>query len=312
MVRTQAPSTYLALEIGGTKLQWVLGDGQGTIQESQRFTVEPHSGGAGIRQQIESALPRWLASRQPRAVAVGFGGPVDWQRGRISRSHQIEGWADFELGQWLGSLTGLPVLVENDANLAALGEAVLGAGAGQSPVFYVTLGSGVGGGWVVGGRIYHGAVPGEAELGHVRLDRQGTIVEQVCSGWAMDARIRDLKTREPTAFLSRLAKESPGHEARHLAPALQTNDPTAHALLQEVADNLAFGLSHVVHLFHPAVIVLGGGLSLVGEPLRRAVAQALPGVVMEVFQEQLDVRLAALGEQAVPAGALVAAGRIEI
>ena len=71
--------------------------------------------------------------------------------------------------------------------MAALGEAMRGAGVGFNPVFYVTLGSGVGGGLVVDGRIYHGAKPGEAEIGHVRLDRNGTIVEARCSGWAVDA-----------------------------------------------------------------------------------------------------------------------------
>jgi glucokinase len=304
-----ADPTFLGLEIGGSKLQLAAGAANGAIAKSQRFKVDPTLGGVGIRAQIQSVLPSFLELARPRALGVGFGGPVDWRTGRISRSHQIEGWSGFDLRSWLGTLTGLPVVVDNDANIAALGEAVLGAGAGRTPVFYVTLGSGVGGGLVVDGAIYHGAVPGESELGHVRLDREGTIVEQACSGWAVDARIRALLQTQPESVLSRLAGESPGHEARHLSAALQANDATAWALLREVAGNLAFALSHVIHLFHPAVIVLGGGLSLVGEPLRTEVARSLPGWVMEVFREGLEVRLAVLGEAAVPAGALLAAGR---
>src|SRR5437867_2964353 len=86
--------------------------------------------------------------------------------------------------------TKIQVTVDNDANIGALGEAVRGAGVGKNPVFYVTLGSGVGGGLVVDGSIYHGATPGEAEIGHVRLDRTGLRVEERCSGWAVDEKIR--------------------------------------------------------------------------------------------------------------------------
>ena len=142
---------------------------------------------------------------------------------------------------------------------------------GFNPVFYVTLGSGVGGGLVVDGRIYHGAKPGEAEIGHVRLDRQGTIVEARCSGWAVDARIRDLKAKEPGCLLAQLAGQTVGGEAKHLAAAWEQGDAVAKRLLKETAEDLAFGLSHVVHLLHPEVIILGGGLSGVGEPLRAAV-----------------------------------------
>jgi glucokinase len=298
---------YLGIEIGGTKLQIAAGDGSAQILERHRFDVDRRKGGSGIREQIEAALARLCRQLDPQAIGVGFGGPVDWRTGRICVSHHIEGWSDFELGDWLRSLTRKPVQVDNDANVAALGESRCGAGAGFDPVFYVTLGSGVGGGLVVDGRIYHGAPPGESELGHVRLDRTGATVESRCSGWAVDARIRKIKAAGGTSLLCCLVGETPGGEARHLARALQENDATARLILAETAQDLAFGLSHVVHLFHPAVIVLGGGLSLVGEPLRAAVADALPGFIMEAFHPGPTVRLAALGEDAVPVGALLLA-----
>jgi glucokinase len=243
-------------------------------------------------------------------VGVGFGGPVDWRAGRICRSHQIEGWSEFDLGGWLHELVRVPVEVENDANLAALGEALQGAGKGFNPVFYVTLGSGVGGGLVVDGHIYHGAPPGEAEIGHLRLDRQGTIVEKRCSGWAVDEKIRRLKAKAPASFLARLTNNGQGGEARFLPQALAANDPGAGAIVGETAEDLAFALSHVTHLFHPEVIVIGGGLALTGEPLRAAVAQTLPRFLMEVFGAGPEIRLAALLEDAVPVGALfLARGR---
>jgi len=294
----------VGIEIGGTKLQLVLGDETGQIAERRKLAVDPARGAAGIRAQIERLLPELLQGRKNLRVGVGFGGPVVWQTGRICRSHQIEGWSEFDLGGWLQALTGAPVTADNDANVAALGEATRGSGVGFNPVFYVTLGSGVGGGLVAGGRIYHGAKPGEAEIGHVRLDRQGTIVEARCSGWAVDARIRELKQKEPESLLARLAAQAAAGEAKYLAAALQQGDAAARRLLHETAEDLAFGLSHVVHLCHPEVIILGGGLSGVGEPLRAAVERALPRFLMEVFAPGPKIVLAALGEDAVPVGAL--------
>ena len=295
---------FLGIEIGGTKLQLVRGEGNGRIHQRCTLPVVPAAGAAGIRVQITQAVAELVRARPVTAVGVGFGGPVDWQTGRICRSHQIEGWSEFDLGGWLHAQTGAPVFVDNDANVAAYGEAVHGAGVGFDSVAYVTLGSGVGGGLIVGGRIYHGAKPGESEVGHLRLDRAGTTVESRCSGWAVDARIRKLVTDEPAGALAKLVDPLPGGEAKHLAAALQQGDPGAQRLLAAVAEDLAFGLSHVVHLFHPHVIVLGGGLAGVGEPLRAAVEQALRRDIMEAFVPGLALRLSKLGGDVVPLGAL--------
>ncbi|HAV63035.1 MAG TPA: sugar kinase [Verrucomicrobiales bacterium] len=300
-------NTLIGIEIGGTKLQLVAGDGAGGIIDRQRLEVDKSRGGAGIREQIAQGLPRLIANYQPTAIGVGFGGPVDHGTGRIAKSHQIEGWSEFELGEWLHEQTGLPVRVDNDANVAAFGEALAGAGRETNPVFYVTLGSGVGGGLVVDGRIYHGAKPGESELGHVRLDRSGTLVEERCAGWAVDRQIREAVAGEPGSKLRQLIGSETRGEARFLAGAVEAGDPLATRLLESTAEDLAFGLSHVTQLMHPATIILGGGLSLVGEPLRAAVGRHLRRFIMEVFGEGPEVRLAALGEDAVPVGALLLA-----
>ena len=297
----------LALEIGGTKLQLCVGDERANIFQRWRYDIDAARGGAGIRAQIEAVLPEIQQAYDVVAVGVGFGGPVDGRTGQICCSHQIEGWSEFPLGEWLRERTGRPVIIDNDANVAALGEARWGAGQGSNPVFYVTLGSGVGGGLVVDGKIFHGAKPGESEIGHVRLDREGTIVEERCSGWAVDARIRAAALQHPSSSLARHAAGLPRGEARALAPALLEDCPVAHGLLAEVAGDLAFGLSHVTHLIHPEVIVLGGGLSLVGEVWRAAVASALSQFVMEAFAPGPRLVLAALREDAVPVGALLLA-----
>jgi glucokinase len=297
-------NTYLGIEIGGTKLQIVIGDDAAKILDRHRLSVDRIGGGASIREQIKTTLAELIPAAKPASIGVGFGGPVDWKSGQICCSHQIEGWADFQLRDWLESTTNLPTCVDNDANTATLGEALYGAGIGFNPVFYVTLGSGVGGGLVVDGKIYHGAKPGESEIGHVRLDRGGMIVESRCSGWAVDAKIRKLNKTEPRGQLALLTSGSTSGEAKWLAPALAKGDGAAKRILDETAEDLAFGLSHVVQLLHPEVIVLGGGLSLVGEPLRAAVESALFRFTMEAFAPGPQIQLAALGEDAVPVGAL--------
>ena len=295
------------IEIGGTKLQLVAGEANGKIHQRRKLSVNPARGAEGIREQIRETLPGLISGSGATAIGVGFGGPVDWKRNRICRSHQIEGWSEFDLGGWLGQISGLPVKVDNDANVAALGEARLGAGRDLNPVFYITLGSGVGGGLVLGGRVYHGASPGEAEIGHVLLDRQGTTVESRCSGWAVDARIRDLAQTHPESMLCKMPEFGRGGEARFLPQALKKGDEPARGVLGEIVQDLAFGLSHVVHLFHPQIIVVGGGLSGAGEPLMRGLEQSLPNFIMEAFRPGPQIALAALGEDAVPSGALLLA-----
>lgn len=301
---------FLGIEIGGTKLQIVAGDNEARIVDRTRFTVDKAAGAVGIRRLIETALPAVLAQWTPTAVGVGFGGPVDLGTGRIARSHQVEGWSDFDLRGWIGQMSGVPVVVENDSNTAALAEATRGAGAGQNPVFYFNLGSGVGGGLVIDGLVYHGAPPGEAEFGHLRLDRTGTTVEQRCAGWAIDRRIRALASSAPDGDLAHRISAAAGGEARCLLASIEAGDPLAKQLLAELAADLGFALSHAVHLFHPQVLVLGGGLSLMGEPLRAAVAGELSRQVMEVFAPGPPVRLAGLAEDAVPIGALLLARRV--
>ena len=125
----------IGIEIGGTKLQLVAGEGTGKIVERRKLSVIPARGAEGIREQIKKCLGELLGPGQITAIGVGFGGPVDWKHNKICRSHQIEGWSEFDLGGWLKELSGLPVRVDNDANVAALGEATLEAGQGLSPVF---------------------------------------------------------------------------------------------------------------------------------------------------------------------------------
>jgi len=298
---------YLGIEIGGTKLQAVIGDGGARILDRRRMVVDLDKGAAGIRAQIERAVAELTASARPRAAAIGFGGPVDHAAGRIAISHHVEGWNGFDIAPWLERVTGIPTQLENDTNTAALAEALRGAGKGVRLVSYVNFGSGMGGGMVVDGRLYHGDTPGEAEVGLLAFDKEGHNFESLCSGWAVDAKVRRAIAANPGGALARLAAGATRGEARFLAPAIEQGDAGARAILDEVCENIAWALSHVVHLFHPQILILGGGLSLIGEPLRSRVAARLPGFLTTSFRPGPPVVLSALGEDVVVVGALLLA-----
>lgn len=299
-------SNYVGIEIGGTKLQIILGSDDGRILDRFRFVIDPVEGAKGIRKQIEDALSN-IKLHSLGGIGVGFGGPVDHKTGTVFTSHQVTGWKKFSIQDWLEELTGIPVLVENDANVGALGEALYGAGKNYSQVFYVTLGSGVGAGLVIDKFIYHGNIQGEAEFGHIRLDKQGKTIESSCSGWAVDEKIRSYARVHPESLLAELTRGFSSGEARVLAQAIKDDDKASMDILLETIDDFSFGLSHAVHLLNPGTIILGGGLSLIGEPFRKLIEQKLPEYIMEVFRPGPAIQLSTLKEDAVPIGALALA-----
>lgn len=302
------PTNLVGIEIGGTKLQVVLGNAAGEIRERRRMAVARDAGAAGIRAQIQTCLDELLRAHPVTAIGVGFGGPLNVQTGRIAASHQIDGWNDFDLLGWLTSIARVPVAIDNDANAGALAEALRGAGRGYSPVFYTTLGSGMGGGLVVNGAVYHGAPPGEAEIGLMPFGHEGVNCESRCCGWATDRAVAAYAAAHPHSPLAQLSAGHATGQARFLVRAIEAGDAGAAALLDTTAANIAYALSYVVHLMSPAVIVMGGGLSLLGEPLRLRVEQALPRFLARVFaQHPTPIRLAALGEDVVAVGALLLA-----
>ncbi len=303
-----ATPSFIGIEIGGTKLQIVRGDSGGEIVDRRRFEVDKPRGAEGIREQIAGALPD--LAKGAAAIGIGFGGPTNWRTGDIVLSHHVPGWSEFPLGTWAAELAGgLPTFVDNDANVAGLGEFYRGAGQNHDAVFYVTLGSGVGGGFIQNGSILHGGGATETEIGHVRLDRAGTIVESRCSGWAVDGRIREIITTAPDGELATRVSASAAAPATHLSAALAAGDPVAERIVTEVGDDLGFALSHVAQLLSPEVIVIGGGLSLIGAPLIQAIQAGLTPRVMQALQPAPRVRAAGLIEDSVPVGALLLAAR---
>jgi glucokinase len=321
---------FLGIEIGGTKLQLGIGPGDGTLAGLWRGTVDVAAGPNGIRRQITAAVPELLArSRidrtQIKGVGIGFGGPVDDATHTIIKSHQIEGWDGFPLADWITDMLGWPAALGNDADVAGLAEALFGAGKGLSPIFYITIGSGIGGGLIVNGEIYRGCGRGAAEIGHLRVglysrdakDKNyvfdGATVEESASGWGIEERARQIAQIFPDEcpVMLRLAGGDPKRiTTRQVVEAAESGEEWATFSLESSRVFLADAICHVIALLCPRRIVIGGGVSLMGEkilfaPLRQLVAER----AFQPFTGCYDIVPAALGEEVVVHGALALARR---
>lgn len=302
---------FLGIEIGGTKLQLGVGPGDGTIVALWRGSVDAAAAGEGIRRQIVTAVPELLANAglsrgELKGVGVGFGGPTDDDTQRVIKSHHVAGWDDFPLAAWLSDVIGLSTVIVNDADVAGLAEALYGAGKGLSPIFYMTVGTGIGGGLVIDGAMYRGCGRGAVEVGHLRV-RDGDILESYAAGWGIEARANRLAVsdRHYAALRATVGRPLTGKD---IATAARAGDPAALDAFDVALAALAEALQQVVKLLCPHRVVIGGGISLAGdalffEPLRaRVAANAFPP-----FAGLTDIVPAALGEEVVVHGALALA-----
>lgn len=317
---------YLGIEIGGTKQQVGLGRGEGTLiplgddKQTLSRTAEQSAGAAGIRAAIESMLPDlWqrsgVAPAAVQGIGIGFGGPYDEGTGRTIKSHHIDGWDNFPLADWAKTLLDVPVAIGNDADVAGLGEAMFGAGQGISPLFYITVGTGIGGGLILDGAIYRAVGRGAAEIGHLKVldwSRAGTPMmvelEKVASGFAIGLRAQELAA-EGEAVGSLVLEYVDGDAAKItgklVGQAAKRKDPFARRVLKESTDALAEAICQTIALVCPKRIVIGGGVSLLGDelffdPIRAAVAER----VFRPFANLTDIVPAALGEDVVIHGAI--------
>lgn len=294
----------MGVEIGGTKLQMLLHHVSGQMLARERFDVDSGKGAHGILSQIEIGIRNIQAKYPIHAVGVGFGGPIDRDSGVIKQSSHITGWSNFHLTEWIEEKAGCPAFAENDANVAALGESLKGSGLGYGSIFYVTVGSGIGGGLVKNQKLVHGRKPGESEIGLMHVDFEGTLLQDIASGWGIDKRIRSKKATFPDSVLTLAANKNPGNEARHLAVALEAGDLFAQLIYDETVKYLGWAFSHVVHLIHPDVFVIGGGVSKLGERIRKSIEEQIAKFVTPGFHPVPPVLLSALQDDVVPIGAI--------
>ncbi len=310
---------YLGIEIGGTKLQFGVGSGTGDpFVDFVRRDIDRKAGAAGIQRQILEVGRELVAKHGIVRVGYGFGGPVFGSAGIVQTSHQVHGWDRFPMVEWTARELGVPARLGNDCDVAALAEACYGAAKEVRTSFYVTVGTGIGGGFVIDRRIHGTDRPAASEIGHLRpglaaRDRHETL-ESIAAGPGISERLlRRLATRPATDpevvdLTRRAGGELSQLTTRHIGEAAAAGHSAAREVYHEATDALGWGLAQMVTLLAPECVVVGGGVSLVGEdlffaPLRTAVAT----YVFPPLRESVRIVPAGLGESVVVHGALALA-----
>ena len=302
-------ASRLSIEIGGTKLQAAVGSADGEIRQLRRCPVPAGSKARDILVLAAQLGSKAIEGETIERVGIGFGGPVDVEGGRVVRSFHVDGWDDFPLGEWAADTFGVGCAIENDTNCGALAEATLGAGVGADVIFYTNIGSGIGGGLVIDGKLYSRPV-GCCEIGHTKLWDRDTdeycIVEHLCSGWSIDRMARQLAAAGGLPRATALAGgDANTVSAEHIAAAAMEGESAASELIERVADDFSVALCNVISLLNPDRIIVGGGVSLMGEtllaPLRKCVARR----VFQPYADRCEILPAALGENVVLIGALL-------
>ena len=306
----------LGIEIGGTKLQLCVGspDQRGLI-ELERFDVDRSLGAQGILDQIESAAPALIKKYGVEKIGIGYGGPVDTVTKTVITSHHVRGWNGIGLGKWCREKLGRDALIDNDCNVAALAEAKRGAGEDFHRVFYVTVGTGIGGGLVLNGKIDGAGRPAIAEIGHLRPGLIATddsdTVESYSSGSGIETQMRKHIT----------APQQRGADCDELF-ALCENDPTklttkligraflngnsiAEAVMEKATTTLGWAIAQVVTLMAPDVVVIGGGVSMIGDRFFSMLNDSISVYSFPPLRDSFRVVPAALGEEVVLHGSVL-------
>jgi glucokinase len=269
----------LCIDIGGTKFSIAVFEGeQMTARES--FATDRDGGRDWMLNQIVARVEHQTFDR----CGIGFGGPVDFQSQRVALSTHVGGWDNFDLPRYIQSKLGVRAIMDNDANVGALGEARYGAGMGFDPLFYMTLSTGIGGGIVHEGRVYRGADSYAAEIGHLTARPDGPdclcgargCLERLCCGLWLE---RD-----------------------HGKPAMDLMQDSG--FVHRYVVDLALGLKSAIMLLNPARIVIGGGIAKAGDRLFIPLRQELNRQMTAWSRARVDVAPAALGDDSVLYGAL--------
>lgn len=275
----------IGVDLGGTKMLVGVLDGTETLWESREAST-----GQSEDELVELLVREVTEAREarPEAIAVGLGIPatIDQETGVAISAVNLP-LSDLPLRELVGEKVGLPVFLDNDANVAALAEYLYGAGRGSDDMVMLTIGTGIGGGLVLGGELYRGSTGAGAELGHTVIQADGPpcqgncpnhgCVEALASGTALGREGRAAAESAPDSALGRALAEGKEVDGKLVTEAALAGDETAIAVFDLIGGRLGVACSSFANIFQPAAIVVGGGVIAAGElllePARREVRE---------------------------------------
>lgn len=312
--------TVIGVETGGTKLQFALGYDDGTILYRYRTQVGDNKTSSSILEAVKVSIPKVLDKAKEMGLTVekigwGFGGPVITAKGIAIGNPIVSGWDMFPLSKYIEDLYGIPVAIFNDTNAAAWGEYCRGAGQGTDIFFYTNIGTCIGGGIVINGKLYDGQGQGAAEFGQSWIgdpwggnEYGSRKLENICSGTAMENRMRSMSIPENSLLMQLCNGDQRKLDCRMLGEAVKHNDPFAVEFLDKNMHILAMALANVVSYFSPQKLAIGGGVSLIGEPVISRLQKYIHQYTFINSTNTYEVVPSKLGEDMVLVGAMLLAG----
>ena len=306
----------IGIDIGGTGIQvGVVTDGFRIIREESIPTRKDLPFEEQVRQIADCVVSAAQASghtvEEIESVGVGIPGIASFKTGEVIKCTNM-GWSHVPFREVFSRYLDKPVFIDNDANVAALAESVAGISAGSSSSVFITIGTGIGSGIILNGKIWSGAHHIGAELGHVIFDLDGVpctcgnhgCLERYCSATALIRMAREAVASRPDSMMMKAVDyDASLIEAKTVIDAARAGDPVAVDVYSHYIDCLAQAVASVVNLLDPEIIVLGGGVSKAGSFLLDPLLREYPKYVLFNDQQLPDVKLAVLGSEAGVIGA---------
>ncbi|GGC91693.1 glucokinase [Thalassobacillus devorans] len=302
---------YIGADIGGTTIKMAVITEQGSIHDKWEIPTNHEDNGERIPEEITVSLKEKLPQlniRMSQVLGLGAGAPgfVDTEMGFVYQTVNI-GWKDFDLAKILNKKTGLPIFVDNDANLAALGEKWKGSGEDADNLIAVTLGTGVGGGIVANGTVINGANGTGGEIGHITVIPSGGAscncgktgcLETIASATGIVRLAKEAIKRNPDSILSNYFSPDDPLTAKEVFDAAAEGDKEAKEVLAYVTDILGMTIANLAIACNPSKIVIGGGVSKAGEKLLIPLRETFDKYALPRTSEACEFAIAELGNDA--------------
>ena len=310
----------IGLDLGGTKIATCLMDREGNIVEKLTVHTLAKEGPDPVISRMKSSVYELKArakATKKDVVAIGIccPGPLDTNKGVVLNPPNLPGWLEVPLKDDFYREFQIPVILENDANAAALGEYLYGSGKGARNFMYITISTGIGGGVVIDGKLFKGANGNAVEIGHTTINFQGPLCgcgnkgcwEAYASGTALARFAKEAIDKGRKTMIKDIEQDYNKIKAEHVFAAAKQGDHLARELLVQEAYFLGVGLANMVNSFNPDCIAIGGGLSHEWDLFYEPMMDVMREKALKANWENLKVVKAKLGSDAGVIGAAVTA-----
>lgn len=311
---------YVGVDLGGTKILTAIADQKGNILADFKIGTEVEKGEVHIINNIEKSIrtvvkKAELSLKEIKRIGVGSPGPLSIKKGIVYQTSNLP-FENFPIVDMLESRINIPVVLENDANAAALGEKLFGAGIDSEVMVYITISTGIGGGLIFNEKVFHGSNDGAGEVGHMIIEPAGPTcgfgqhrgcLEAMASGTAITRNVKAELKKNSDKNLKKYKGKIKDINGADIAKAAQAGDKLAQKVYQEAGKYLGIGVANLINLFNPDTIVFGGGVMKAKELFWTEMLKSVENNALSASANDCEFLEAALGDNTGVIGAIAVA-----